>query len=319
MNQGAFMHLWPEQASSYAGQVDWLVITFTAMMFLFVFPVFLCLLVFSFRYRQGSRVPRDHRPVGNHKIEIVWIAVPFIGAMILFVLSSYLYYVSRTPPPDAMQIHVVAKQWMWKFQHPGGQREINALHVPVGRAIKLDLISQDAIHSLYFPVMRNKQDALPGSYTHMWFKANKTGVFEGKCAEYCGTNHSTMRVRLVVLKPQEYAQWLQQSQTSESLAEQGEALFRQFGCSGCHAESSQVHAPPLEGLYGRKVALADGTFVVADDNYIRDSIQLPQKQITAGYQPIMPTFTNVLDEEAVIRLTAYLKSLGNAQPREGLQ
>ncbi|MFK4134749.1 cytochrome c oxidase subunit II [Pseudomonas luteola] len=313
MNESTFMHFWPDQASSYAGQVDWLVITFTGMMILFVLPVFICLVVFSFRYRRGSQVPRDHRPAGNHKIEITWIALPFIGAMILFVLSSRLYYVSRTPPLDAMEIHVVAKQWMWKFQHPGGQREINTLHVPMDRAVKLNLISQDVIHSLYFPVMRNKQDALPGTYTHMWFKASKTGIFDGKCAEYCGTDHSAMRVKLVVLRPQEYERWLRQSDTSESLAEQGEGLFRQFGCSGCHAEGSMVRAPRLEGLYGRNVALADGSQVVADDGYIRDSILLPQKQITAGYEPIMPTFANVLDEEAVIRLTAYIKSLGVTQ------
>ncbi|WP_058545215.1 MULTISPECIES: cytochrome c oxidase subunit II [Pseudomonas] len=316
MNENTFIKFWPEQASHYAGQVDWLVATFTGMMLLFVLPVFVCLLVFSFRYRQGTKVPRDHRSIGNHKIEITWIALPFLGAMVLFVLSSRLYYVSRTPPADAMEIHVVAKQWMWKFQHPGGQREINALHVPVGRPVKLNLISQDAIHSLYFPVMRNKQDALPGTYTHMWFEANKPGTFEGKCAEYCGTDHSTMRVKLVVLKPEEYERWLEESGTSKSLARQGEGLFRQFGCSGCHVDrpdGALVHAPPLSGLYGRAVALADGGKVIADSGYIRDSILLPQKQITAGYEPIMPTFSNVLDEEAVLRLVAYIKSLATPQ------
>jgi len=317
MNESTFIKFWPEQASQYAGQVDWLVVTFTGMMLLFVLPVFICLLVFSFRYRVGSKVPRDHRSIGNHKIEMTWIVLPFLGAMILFVLSSRLYYISRTPPADAMEIHVVAKQWMWKFQHPGGQREINTLHIPQGRPVKLSMISQDAIHSLYFPVMRNKQDVLPGTYTYMWFEANRPGSFEGKCAEYCGTDHSTMRVRLIILKPQEYEQWLQESDTSQSLARQGDDLFRQFGCSGCHAagpDASLVRAPPLEGLYGRNVALADGSHAIADSAYIRDSILLPQKQITAGYEPIMPTFSNVLDEESVIRLVAYIKSLATTQP-----
>lgn len=311
MNE-TFVRFWPQTASDYAGNVDWLVFAFTGMMMFFVVPVFVLLLLFSFRYRKGTQVPRDHRPRGSMKVEMTWIALPFVGAMVIYLVSAKLYYDVRTPPPDAMEIQVVGKQWMWKFQHPGGQREINTLHVPVGQPIKLNMISQDVIHSLYFPALRVKQDLLPGRYTQLWFKATKTGRFQAYCAEYCGTDHSRMLADLVILPAQEYAAWLEQAGTSESLADQGGALFRQFGCSGCHGAANVAHAPNLAGLYGRRVALQNGESVLADDGYIRDSILLPNKHVVAGFEPIMPSFDNVLDEEAVLRLTAYVKSLGHA-------
>jgi cytochrome c oxidase subunit 2 len=310
MNEDSFVHLWPKAASAYASQVDWLVITFTGVMVLFVLPVFFFLVYFGFRYRKGSRAPRDHSPQGNWKVESIWIVLPFIGAMVLFILSSRLFYEARTPPADALEIQVTGKQWMWKFQHPGGQREINALHVPAERPIKLTMISEDVIHSLYFPALRLKQDVLPGRYTQMWFQADETGSYPAYCAEFCGTDHAAMLARLEVLHRQEYERWLQQADTSQSLAQQGAGLFRQFGCSGCHSTGAAIRAPRLEGLYGRSVALADGSRAVADEGYIRDSILLPSKQVVAGYQPFMPTYANVLDEDAVLLLTAYIKSLG---------
>lgn len=307
-----FVRFWPQTASSYAANVDWLVFAFTVMMMFFVVPVFVLLTLFAFRYRKGTKVLRDHRPRGSMKVELTWIAIPFVGAMVIYLVSARLYYEVRTPPPDAMEIQVVAKQWMWKFQHPDGQREINTLHVPVGRPVKLNMISQDVIHSLYFPDLRVKQDVLPGRYTQLWFEANKTGRFDAYCAEYCGTDHSHMLANLIIQPAQEYEAWLEQAGSSGSLAEQGEALFRQFGCSGCHGEASVAHAPNLAGLYGRRVALRNGQSIIADDGYIRDSILLPNKQVVAGFEPIMPSFDNVLDEEAVLRLTAYIKSLGRA-------
>lgn len=310
-----FMRLWPVAASQYAGEVDRLVFSFTGMMMFFILPVFILAALFTFRYRRGSRVSRDHRPRGNRWLEMTWILLPFIGSMAIYLSAAKLYYQARTPPDDALEIQVVAKQWMWKFQHPGGQREIDTLHVPAGRPVKLNMISEDVIHSLFFPALRVKQDVLPGRYTQLWFNADKTGRFEGYCAEYCGTDHSHMLATLVIQPPEDYARWLEQAGTSDSLAEQGAALFRQYGCSGCHDRASQIHAPPLEGLYGRRVALADGGSVEADDGYLRDSILLPQKQVVAGFEPIMPSFANLLDEDQVLRLVAYLKSLG-AQKEE---
>ncbi len=305
-----FVRLWPQTASEHAHSIDALVWSFTGMMTIFVVPVFVLTILFAIRYRKGTRVPRDHRPRGSMKVEMTWIVLPFIGSMIIYLVSAKLYYEVRTPPADAMEIQVVAKQWMWKFQHPGGQREINTLHVPVGRPVRLNMISQDAIHSLYFPALRVKQDLLPGRYTQLWFNATEAGRYEAFCAEYCGTDHSKMLATLIVQPPQEYERWLSQAGASESLAEQGAVLFRQFGCSGCHGPASVAKAPNLQGLYGRRVALDDGSSVLADQAYIRDSILLPHKHIVAGYEPIMPSFANVIDEEGVLRLTAYIQSLG---------
>ncbi|WP_120995032.1 cytochrome c oxidase subunit II [Stutzerimonas urumqiensis] len=311
-----FLRLWPQAASDHAHAIDWLIWSFTGMMAIFVVPVFVLTILFAIRYRKGTRVSRDHRPRGSMKVEMTWIVLPFIGSMIIYLVSARLYYEVKTPPADAMVIQVVAKQWMWKFQHPGGQREINTLHVPVGRPVRLNMISQDVIHSLYFPALRIKQDLLPGRYTALWFSATETGRYEAFCAEYCGTDHSKMLATLIVQSPQEYQRWLSQSGASESLAEQGEVLFRQFGCSGCHGPAAVAKAPTLEGLYGRRVALHDGTSVIADQAYIRDSILLPHKQLVAGYEPIMPSFSNVIDEEGVLRLTAYIQSLGEGEQGE---
>ncbi|KIL03578.1 MULTISPECIES: cytochrome c oxidase subunit II [Stutzerimonas] len=308
-----FLRLWPASASQHASDVDWLITVFTLLMGLFVLPVFFCLVLFALRYRAGRDVPRHHQSQGNWKVETTWIVLPFIGAMVLFLLSARLFYEARVPPADALEIRVTAKQWMWKFQHPGGQREINTLHVPADRPVKLVMISEDAIHSLFFPALRIKQDVLPGRYTELWFRADRTGRFDGFCAEYCGTDHSGMTAQLVIQPPAAYQQWLQQAATDGSLAEQGAALFRQFGCSGCHSERSATRAPLLQGLYGRRVALADGDEVVADAGYIRDSIMLPSKQVVAGFEPIMPTYARILDEDAVLRLTAYIQSLGEEQ------
>ncbi|TYP66038.1 cytochrome c oxidase subunit II [Stutzerimonas stutzeri] len=305
-----FLRLWPQTASEHANSIDWLIWSFTGMMTIFVVPVFVLTILFAIRYRKGTKVRRDHRPRGSMKVEMTWIVLPFIGSMIIYLVSAKLYYEVRTPPVDAMEIQVVAKQWMWKFQHPGGQREINTLHVPVGRPVRLNMISQDVIHSLYFPALRIKQDLLPGRYTELWFNATEAGRYEVFCAEYCGTDHSKMLATLIVQPPQEYARWLSQAGASESLAEQGEVLFRQFGCSGCHGPAAVAKAPKLDGLYGRRVALENGSSVVADQAYIRDSILLPHKQIVAGYESIMPSFANVIDEEGVLRLTAYIQSLG---------
>lgn len=309
---GEIVRFWPPIASAYAGKVDWLVFGFSGVMVFFVLPVFVLLALFVFRYRKGTRVPRNHRPVGSMPVEMAWIAIPFVAAMGLYLAATRLYYEARTPPADALELQVVAKQWMWKVQHPGGQREINSLHVPSGRPVKLNMISQDVIHSLYLPALRLKQDLLPGRYTQLWFEADKNGRYDAYCAEYCGTNHSHMRARLIILPPREYERWLAQAGTALSLASQGEVLFRQFGCSGCHGAAAVAHAPPLDNLYGRRVALDSGESVVADDGYLRDSILLPHKQVVAGFAPIMPSFANVLDEEAVLRLVAYIKTLGRA-------
>lgn len=310
------MPFWPEQASAHAGAVDLLVYGFSILIIALSAPVFILIVVFAVKYRRGKPANRLHAADRNVWLEVSWSVVPFCLLLVFFVWSTWLYFGLHKPPEGALEIDVVAKRWMWKFQHPGGQWEIDELHVPVGEAVKLQMISQDVIHSLYMPALRLKQDVLPGRYTQMWFKADKPGVYRLTCAEFCGADHSTMGGRFVVMTEQDYARWLQQSDVDQTLAAQGETLFRTYGCSGCHGPAATVHAPSLDGLYQSPVALQSGETVVADEQYIRDSILLPQQQIAAGYPPIMPTYAHVLQEDDLIKLVAYIKSLTAARWKE---
>jgi cytochrome c oxidase subunit 2 len=234
-------------------------------------------------------------------------------AMGLFTWSADAFFRMETPPPGAIEINVVGKQWMWKLQHAEGAREINELHIPRGHPIKLTMISQDVIHDFFVPAFRMKQDVIPGRYTSEWFTPIKTGRYHIFCAQYCGTTHAAMIGWVYVMEPQDYERWLRQG-SPEPLAARGEALFHTLGCSGCHGVSSKIHAPPLEGVYGHLVPLETKDFVVADDKYIRDSIMLPASQIVAGYQNLMPSFTGHVSEEDIMALTAYIKSIGSKSP-----
>ena len=247
-------------------------------------------------------------------LESGWTLFPLLLSLALFGWGAAAYYHMERPPGDALQVQVVGKQWMWKLQHAEGKKEINELHVPLGRAVTLTLTSQDVIHSFYIPAFRVKQDAVPGRYTAEWFQPTRLGEYHLFCAEYCGTDHSGMIGRIVVMEPAEYQRWLTSGERTEAVALAGERLFHDRGCSGCHSENSQFHAPLLEGVYGKPVPLASGETVTADDRYIRDSILLPAKQISAGYENIMPSYSGQLGEEEIMQLIAYLKSIGD-QPK----
>lgn len=301
--------LWPAQASAYSGEIDRLLIAFTVLIVALSAPVFVLLIVFAVKYRRGRAANRRHPVNQRVGLEISWALIPFVLLLVFYVWSTRLYFDLHHPPVDALEIQVVAKQWMWKFQHPGGQREIDELHVPANRAILLTMASQDVIHSLFIPALRLKQDVVPGRYTTLWFTADAPGSYALRCSQFCGVDHAVMGGRLVVQKPGDYVHWLEQADVDKSLAEQGAALFRSRGCSGCHGAASTVKAPQLEGLFGKEVPLADGQVVVADEQYIRDSILLPHSQVAAGYPDKMPTFQNVLDESEVLKLVAYVKSL----------
>ena len=236
--------------------------------------------------------------------------IPLVIAMGCFTVAASTYFRQRHPPADAMEIHVIGKQWMWKIQHPQGKREINELHLPEGAPIKLLMTSQDVIHSFYIPAFRVKQDVLPGRYTAMWMVPNKPGVYHLFCTQYCGTGHAQMSGKVVVLSKADYQKWLTSGEQSESPVMEGARLFRQFGCSGCHAGSRVVRAPDLAGLYGSVVPLEGGKTTVADEQYLRDSILLPNSQIVAGYEPVMPSFQGRISEDQLMALIAYLKSLG---------
>lgn len=308
-----FIALWPQSASAYSGRIDLLMWVFTALVVALSAPVFILIAYYAWKYRAGRKADRSDRVNRNTLLEISWALIPFILIVILFVWSTRMFFTVHQPPPDAMEINVVAKQWMWKFEHAGGQREIDELHVPVGEPVRLSMASQDVIHSLYVPALRLKQDVVPGRYTSLWFEADKPGIYALACAEFCGADHSEMTGRFIVMEKPAFAAWLEQSGTDASLAAEGEKLFRSNGCSGCHGPAATVKAPDLEGLYGSPVPLADGSVVTADDQYIRDSILLPQSEVAAGYPPIMPTFKNVLSEDDVMKLVAYIKSLATTE------
>ncbi len=301
------------EASTMAGRIDVLLLALLLISVLVVGGIMALIAWFAFRYRRGSPAVRGPAPRRSRTLETVWITVPLLVFLIIFVWAAVLYRELRSPPQDALAINVVAKQWMWKVQHPGGQREINELHVPVGRPVKLVMTSQDVIHSFFVPAFRVKQDVLPERYTTLWFEPSRAGEYPLLCAEYCGSGHSRMTGRVVVMAPQAYESWLARNPGAGSLAHQGEEVFRRRGCSGCHGESATVHAPRLAGIYGRRVPLEDGDMVMVDARYIRDSILLPASEVAAGYPPIMPSYQGQLGEEEILALVAYIRSLADQQ------
>jgi cytochrome c oxidase subunit II len=303
--------LFPLEGSSSARQVDWLFFGLTAMLIFFCVVVFVPLLVFCIRYRRGSIVNRSNPPDGNNLLESGWTLFPLLVGLGFFAWGATVYYHLERPPKNALQVQVVAKQWMWKLQHAEGKKEINELHIPLGRDVELTMASQDVIHSFFVPAFRVKQDVVPGRYTTEWFHPTRLGEYHLFCAEYCGTNHSRMIGRVVVMEPAEYQQWLTTGETGRSIALEGGRLFSEKGCSGCHVGSSTIHAPPLEEIYGKPVPLASGEIITADDQYIRDSILLPGKQISAGYENLMPSFTGHISEAEIMQIIAYLKSIGD--------
>jgi cytochrome c oxidase subunit 2 len=305
--------LFPEQASTLAGWVDG--VFFYGLGISVFFTTLICFLVifFAVKYRRGSRADRSNPVTHNTTIEVLWIGIPLMLALVLFFASTFVYYHLIQYPADSSEIYVLGKQWMWEIQHPEGRREINTLHVAVGRPVRLTMTSQDVIHSFYIPAFRVKQDVVPGRYTSMWFQPTKPGTYHLFCAEYCGTLHSGMIGKIVVMEPAEYEAWLQSGTERESMAAEGERLFRQYGCSGCHGRNASVRAPLLDGVYGHSVALSDGRVVKADERYIRDSILLPGSQVVAGYDPVMPTFEGHINEGDLLKIIAYIKSIGNTE------
>jgi cytochrome c oxidase subunit 2 len=308
--------LWLPGATDHASAVDLLFIGLLVSSILVLALLFFLLLRFAIHYRAGNRrADRDHRVKKSWMLETAWTAATLFAFLGLFFWAAQLYLNLADPPKDATPVYVVGKQWMWKVQHLGGQREINELHVPVGRAVRLIMSSQDVIHSFFIPAFRVKHDVVPGTSTDIWFKPRKAGVFHLFCAEYCGTDHSRMTGRIVVMEPPAFEQWLARQDVTGTLATQGARLFRQFGCGGCHGEGAAVRAPALNGLYGKPVPLSDGSIEIADERYIRDSILKPRARITAGYEPLMPSFEGKISEDELVAITAYIKSLAVAENR----
>lgn len=305
---GEWIPFWPRTASVSGEIINNLFIAELGLSTLIVLSVIGLMLNFIIRYRRGSSASRAGRVQTSWHYEIVWTSATLLAFLVLFIIGALYYIEIYKPPPADIEVFVVGKQWMWKIQHPGGQREINELHVPVGKTVRLVLASEDVIHSFFIPAFRIKRDAVPGTFETMWFKVNKPGIYRLECSEFCGTEHVKMRGDIVVMDQAAYADWLATRGVHQSLAQQGADLFRQYGCSGCHFPRSDVHAPSLVGLYGRIVHLIDGTSVVADRQYIMDSILQPKKQIVAGYAPVMPSFAGQVSEEDLMKLLAYIES-----------
>lgn len=312
--------IFPDQASTSAQQVDQVYFALLGIAGLFTLAVFGMMIVFGARYWHGTSAVRGRGAISGLKIELPLIGLMLVLSLGMFAWSAVVYFRIERPPADAVELYVVGQQWMWKIQHPEGQSEINQLHVPVGQPIKLLMTSQDVIHSFYVPAFRIKQDVLPGRYTTIWFQATKPGSYALNCAEYCGTNHAVMGGVVIAMAPADFQAWLgggapgtQPQQQPETMAAEGERLFTGLGCSGCHRMDGSGAGPSLVGVFGNQVKLADGSTATADEGYVRNSILLPQSQIVAGYQPIMPSFRGQVSEQQILQLIAYIRSLGGGQ------
>ena len=306
----------PEAASTIAAEIDavWWVLVSVSIFFGLVIVV--GLVYSAVRYRKGSKATRKGALNDNLVLELTWSLVPLTIAMGIFTWSSKVFIDMHVAPPGAMEVYVVGKQWMWKIQHPRGNKEINELHVPVGKPVKLVMTSQDVIHSFYVPAFRIKMDVLPGRYTTQWFEATKAGEYHLFCAEYCGTSHSGMIGKVVVMEEADYQNWLAGRRGGDMMAGSGERLFAQFGCQTCHRKDSGQRGPALDGLWGSVVTLSNGEKTAADADYVRESILNPGAKIVKGYQLLMPTYKTQLTPEQVNELVEYVKTLGGIRTGE---
>lgn len=295
-----------------AGNVDALFIFLLILSGLMTLLIFTAIIYFAarFRHRRGVLAQQIE---GSIPLELTWSIIPLGVFLVIFSWGAVVYFHSRTPPRDSTEVYVVAKQWMWKLEHAEGQREINELHVPVGRDVKLIMTSQDVIHSFFVPEFRMKQDVVPGRYTVAWFRATKVGTYHLFCTQYCGTQHSGMIGSIVVMEPAQYEAWTNGGSTGP-LSATGEKIFAELGCVTCHRSDTQGRGPNLQGVFGKPVLLADGRTVTADENYVRESILDPGAKVVNGFKPVMPTFQGLVSEEQLSALVAYVKSLAQAGP-----
>jgi cytochrome c oxidase subunit 2 len=300
--------LWPEQASDTAARVDHLFIFLLVVTGAVALLVTVLVIGFAVKYRRRGEGDRTPRIPGSARLEWFWTITPLLIFLVMFVWGAIVYTDVTRPPPDAVEVFVVGKQWMWKIQHPGGQREINELHVPLGQAVKLTLTSEDVIHDFGLPEFRTKIDVLPGRYVSTWIRPTRVGRFHLFCDQYCGTAHAKMVGRVVVMDRTEHDAWLA-ARPDGSLAAKGRQLFLKLQCITCHSADAEARAPVLEDLYLKRVPLRDGGTVVADDGYLREAILYPRAKIVQGWEPIMPTFKGQVDEEELIQLLAFIKSL----------
>ncbi|MES2391740.1 MAG: cytochrome c oxidase subunit II [Acidobacteriota bacterium] len=300
--------LFPAEASTISPWVDELYFFLLLMTVVGLALVGVLLLVFSLRYRREKN-PVATQIEGSTLLEATWTIIPLAIFLLTFVWGALLYFRIYDPPVNAMNIYIVGKQWMWKAEHPGGQHEINALHVPTGRNVQLTMISQDVFHSFSIPDFRVKREVIPGRYTTVWFNATTPGTYHLFCTQYCGTGHSAMIGEVTALSPEDYQKWLAESTSGMSLAQNGERLFSSMGCNSCHSGTAAARGPNLAGVYGSKLTLTNGTQVTVDDAYLRDAILNPGEHLTAGFAPIMPTYQGQISEDGLIDLVEFIKTM----------
>ncbi|MEL7061957.1 MAG: cytochrome c oxidase subunit II [Acidobacteriota bacterium] len=299
----------PEQASTFAPMVDNLYFFTLAITAFFTLGIFAGVIFLFVRYKRRSENEVGVPIHGSILLEIVWSVIPFLITMVLFFWGAGVFLVGMQTPEDAREYFATAKQWMWKFQHPEGQREINTLHVPVGEKIRITMTSEDVIHSFFVPAFRVKQDVLPGRYTQVWFEATKPGAYHLFCTEYCGAEHAQMIGTVYVMEPDEYEEWIGAGIVGATPVASGQDLFRQYACNTCHAMvDDSGRGPSIRSIGAAEVQLADGSTVLRDDNYLRESILEPSARLVAGYQNLMPTYQGQIDEQGVANLIAYIKS-----------
>lgn len=305
--------IFPDQGSTIAEGVDHLHYFLTFITLFFTFIIFSTIFYFAVKYRRRSEDERPPETKTYLPLELTWTLVPTGLCVIIFVWSSSLYFRNSRPPAASMEIFVVGKQWMWHLQHPEGPREINELHIPVGVPVKLTMTSEDVIHDFYVPAFRVKKDLLPGRYSSLWFQATKTGKYHFFCAQYCGAQHSGMIGWVYVMTPTDYADWLSGGTKGETMTQAGERLFTQYGCITCHIADGTGRGPVLQGLFGKEVRLKEGQIRVADEGFVRQAITNPNSMPLAGYPPIMPTYLGQMNEEQILQLIAYIKSLASEE------
>jgi cytochrome c oxidase subunit 2 len=300
--------LTPEQASTLAPRVDQLYWFIVAVTSFFAILVTVLVIYFAAKYRTDDPLKIGARITGSIPLELAWSIIPFLVSIVIFVWAADVYFALHRPPDQTLEIYSTGKRWMWKFQHLDGKSEINELHVPLGRAVKVTFTSEDVLHSLYFPSFRVKADAIPGRYSSVWFTPTKVGEYHIFCAEYCGTQHSGMIGRVTVMEPAAYQTWLSGGGEGP-LSARGERLFTELACNTCHLTDGSGRGPSLVDKFGTTEQLANGTTVTVDDGYVRESILNPQAKLVAGYQPLMPTFQGLVSEDSIMALIEYVKSL----------
>jgi cytochrome c oxidase subunit 2 len=305
--------LFPERASTIAGEVDALYFFLVGLSVVMSVLIAALVVGFAVRFRRRRADDVGAEVHGGLMLELAWTVVPFLIAMVIFFWGAKVYFVMASPPQESLNIYVVGKQWMWKVQHTTGQREINELHVPVGRPVRLIMTSEDVIHNFSIPAMRVKADVIPGRFVQIWFEPTQAGTYQVFCAEYCGTQHSGMLGQVIVMEPNAYQTWMSGGAPEGSLASTGEKLFADLACNTCHHSDSSGHGPVLQNVFGHPVQLEDGSVVTADENYLRESILTPEAKVTAGYQPVMPAFQGLVSEEQLLALIEYVKSLSTQQ------